>query len=185
MNIKITPYESIDAVVNKALHKAMRNTNAHSVGFVGDIDTIQEISRLVLEDAGRVFDRIDIDISKCEIYQLTIDEDGFISVVPIRNKYGNYLVVDADIRYVSDEIPLSYFSRLDDCGKEYTVFGFDYDDSEYDILDDQSSDGGIMSDEEARHLWENAKFSVLCEQYGRLPEDFRQLVDLARDYNLV
>lgn len=174
MNIRITPYDCIEDVIDEALHKAMSDTNSSSLGFVGYIDTIQAILGVVLEDAGRVVDRLDMDASESDTYQLTITDDGFVSVVPIKNKHGDYLIVDADIRYVSDEMPLSYFRRLDTCGEEYTVFGFDYDDSE----------GEELSDEEAEDLLHNATFAVVYSRYGEFPQKYKDIIDLAIDWGL-
>ena len=174
MNIKITPYDSIEDVTNEALHKATRDTNSRSLGFVGDIDTIQAILGIVLEDAGRVVDRIDMDVSESDTYQLTITDEGFVTVVPIKNKHGDYLIVDADIRYVSDVMPLSYFRRLGTCSEEYTVFGFDYDDSE----------GKELSDEEAEDLLHNATFTVIYSRYDEFPQKYKDIIDLAVDWGL-
>lgn len=170
MDIKITPYNSIEDVVNEALHKAKSDTMACYLGFVGDIDTIQAILAVVLKDTGCLIDSIDIDVCDNNIYQLTISEGGFVSVVPIKNECGDYLIIDADIRYVSDEIPLSYFSRLNACGEKYTVFGFDYDDE--------------LSDEEAEDLLGNADIAVIYDKYSQLPENYQQLVDLILDWGL-
>ena len=170
MNIEITPYDCIEDVVSMALHRAITKVKCYSVAFVGKIDTIQSILSVLLRDTDCIIDRVNIDICENNLYQLTMDEDGFISVIPIRNRYGDYLIIDADIRYISDEVPISYIGRLDACGEKYTVFGFDYDDE--------------LSDEEAEDLFDNADITVIQSKYSRLPEKYQQLVDLVLDWGL-
>lgn len=186
MDIKITPYDCISDVVDKALRRAITKTKRYSVAFVGDIDTIQLILSILLKNIDRTIDKIDMDICEDNIYQLTMDEDGFISVVPIRNKYGDYLIVDADIRYISDEVPLSYCGRLNACGEGYSVFGFDYDDNADDIeneyTDEQESDDGKLSNKASEDLFNNAEFTVVYGRYNELPEATQQLIDLTLDW---
>ena len=170
MNIEIMPYDCIEDVVSMALHRVITKASRYSVAFVGEVDTIQSILSILLKDTNCTIDKVNMDICENNLYQLTMDEDGFISVIPIRNKYGDYLVVGADIRYISDEIPLSYFRRLNTCGEKYTVFGFDYDDE--------------LSDEEAEDLFDKADITAIQSKYSQLPENYQQLVDLILDWGL-
>ena len=170
MNIEIMPYDCIEDVVSMALHRATTKVKQYSVAFVGEIDTIQSILTTLLKKTDCVIDRVNMDACEDNLYQLTMDEDGFISIIPIRNKYGDYLIIDADIRYISDEVPISYIGRLDTCGEKYTVFGFDYDNE--------------LSDEEAEDLFDNAGINVIQSKYSQLPENYQQLVDLILDWGL-
>lgn len=89
--IKVTPYDCVEDVVKEALAKANRQSWCRDIGFVGNADFIQDVLKVVLQNTDYVVDVIDIDTYDYgNIYQLTIDTEDFVSVLPIStdNGYG-------------------------------------------------------------------------------------------------
>ena len=161
--IKVTPYDCVEEVVKEALAKANRQSWCGDIGFVGNADFIQDVLRVVLQNTDYGIDVIDIDTYDYgDIYQLTIDTEDFVSVLPISTDNG-YITFSNDRLYVSDEVPISYIRTLDDNGAKYKVIGFDYENYE----DDSDSDSGDLE--------------AMYSTYNRTSDPIQQLNDFMFD----
>lgn len=182
--IKITPYDSVEDMVTEVLSIATKQLEPGDIGFVGNVDIIQDILTVVLQSTDYVIDVIDMNTYDYDdIYQLTIDDEYFVSVLPVSTENG-YISFCDDCLYVSDEVPVSYIRSLDDNEVKYTVFGFDYDIDEDECDDevDVSTSVSKMTDDEAQDLIDHASFVIVWNNYDRLPEKFQQFVDFVRDW---
>lgn len=184
--IKVTPYDCVEEVVKEALATATKQLEHGDIGFVGNADIIQDVLTVVLQSTDYIIDVIDMNTYDYDdIYQLTIDDEDFVSILPVSTENG-YISFCDDCLYVSDEVPVSYIRTLDDNEVKYTVFGFDYyideDEDEYDDEVDEPTSVRKMTDEEARDLIDHASFVIVWNNYDRLPEKFQQFVDFVRDW---
>ena len=184
--IKVTPYESVGDMVKEVLSTAAKQLEHGDIGFVGNADIIQDVLTVVLQSTDYVIDVIDMNTYDYDdIYQLTIDDEDCISILPVSTDNG-YITFCDDCLYVSDEVPVSYIRTLEDNNVKYKVFGFDYDsdEDEYDDEDEVDEPDLIskMTDDEARDLIDHASFVIVLDNYDRLPEKFQQFVDFIFDW---
>ena len=190
-DFEVTPYDCAEDMVKEALAKASKQTEYNEIGFVGKSDLIQDVLRAVLQNADCTIDCLDMDTSDYDdMYQLTIDEDGFVTIVPVSKDDEGYSIFFDGYLYVSDEMPLSYIRYLNDNDIRYKVFGFDYEGYDDDDLTkaawsfDRIGECDKMSDEEAQDLIDTGDIEVIYSTYNRMPDPFQQLVDLMLDYAL-
>lgn len=181
--IKVTPYDCIENIVKEALAKAAEQTEYNEIGFVGKIDLIQDVLRAVLQHADCALDFLDVDICDYDdMYQLTIDDEGFVTIVPVATDDGDYLIFMDDYLYVSDEMPLSYIRVLNDNKVKNTVFGFDYECDDDEDIEETAVAVDKMSDEEAQDLIDSEDWTLIYSAYNKMPDPFQQLVDFMLDW---
>ena len=187
--IKVTPYDCVEDMVTEALKKASEQIEYDEIGFVGKSDLIQDVLRVVLQNADCTIDLLDMDTSDYDdMYQLTIDEDGFVTIVPIVRGNGDYIIFPDGYLYVSDEMPVTYIRDLNGKGIQYKVFGFDYEGYDDDDLTkaawsfDRIGECDKMSDEEAQDLIDSGNWTLIYSSYNRMPNPFQQLVDFMLDW---
>ena len=187
--IKVTPYDCVEDVVKEALAKASEQTEYHEIGFVGKSDLIQDVLRAVLQNANCTIDRLDMDTSDYDdTYQLTIDEGGFVSIIPIVRGNGDYIIFSDGYLYVSDEMPVTYIRDLNGKGIQYKVFGFDYEGYDDDDLTkaawsfDRIGECDKMSNEEAQDLIDSGNWAIIYSSYNKMPDPFQQLADFMLDW---
>ena len=176
--IKVTPYDCVEDVVKEALAKANRQSWCGDIGFVGNADFIQDVLKVVLQNTDYVIDVIDMDTYDYgDIYQLTIDTEDFVSVLPISTDNG-YITFSDDRLYVSDEVPISYIRTLDDNGAKYKVIGFDYEDyDENNGATETSVSYGQHNNDKVQDLINNRLYEIKYSSVNEMPSPWQQLND--------
>lgn len=183
--IDVTHYDSIDSVIKDALSIFKKRPKYNCVGFVGHADMIQDVLRVALRDMDCVIDAIDMDTSEYNaMYQLSIDRDNFVSVLPVVSDCGEYVAWADDYLCVGDEMPLSYISALNDRGIEYKVFDFDYETYADDKnITETAASSNIMSAEGAQDVIDSRHQEAIYSICNKMPCLFQQLVDFMRDWS--
>ena len=184
---KIKPFADVGALVDNVAD-LLENEEITSTVFIGYGHTITEILGVLLYEYTTDIECIQMD--ECaynDLYRLTIDEDFIISVVPIKKDNGEYVMTNADIQFVSDEVPAKYVRIIDDKGCKYQVFTLDSDFEEED--DSEWIDGTTEIAEEniEDNSFEipvsvNFEASFNGRPYNKLSDDEKQLFDMMMDW---
>lgn len=135
-------YFNIDEVVEAAI-TSMCNEEYKSIAIIGDSNIIKEAMNIVFEEY--MFDACYIhmdEITYNDLYQLIVDEDFLVTIEPIKDKFGDYKLNEAEMQFISDNASLSYIHLLDNNSCEYQIFEIDedysYNEDEYNVCDSVS-----------------------------------------------
>lgn len=186
--IKIKPFADSGALVDSAF-ETMSKIDGQSMAFIGYGGTIAEILGVLLTEYTTDIDIINMD--ECtynDLYRLVIDEDCFISVVPIKKDNGEYIMTNVDMQFISDEVPARYVRTVDDKGYKYQVFTLDSDfEEEIDEIEDIESTAEVAegnSNDNSFEIPVSMKFeaSLNGRPYDKLSDDEKQLFDMMFDW---
>lgn len=185
---KIKPFMSSGALVDYAIDSVLGD-DYPSMAFIGYGYIIAEILGTLFVEHTTDIDTINMD--ECtynDLYCLLIDEDFIVSVIPIKKDNGEYIMINVDIQFISDEVSTKYVQAIDDEGYTYQIFtlGNDFEEEMDDI------DGNIETDTEiAEENINDSSFEVPISvklevtfngrPYDKLSDDEKQLFDLMMD----
>lgn len=188
---KIKPFANSGTLVDYIISSIDKDKYS-SVAFIGYKEIISEILGTLI--GGYKVDIECLHMDECaynDLYRLAIDEDFIISVVPIHKDNGEYIMTDADIQFISDEVSTKYVFALDKRGQKYQIFTLDSDFEEEceDFEDDNVWTSGYLQMVEDNKM--PSKYEIEVEvsfngkPYEELSDDEKQLFDLMMDWRLL